>query len=384
MAEIDVRSDEYTSAMAELTGFIEETKKAQKEVKPKKFFGFRGKEPVPRKEAASPKEESKEEKEEALEEPPQEEHKEEKQTKSAREPIGGNNNYDPGMDELVMDDDDFAFSDEDIFADVTADEAEEDSDGECQEETDDEAESSPNEDQPEDTEGVVKDEDDETVPEDGEEDSTADDIKHEIIKSDFGRNKVSTHVEPRPRYIDASELVATISVECAETAVDAMRALREDRTSRRPVIMMMVRDDGLRDIKTFKTKEAANLAMKKEMDFYINEIEPKDYMKIVYMDTGENERIYEPTPVEEIDEDGTIKRPSEIDGTLHVVETENRGIVYFESKNATARWDIFDLDEAVPGDPPDPAYEQYKEEMTEEAKEKKAEETPKKAKFKLF
>lgn len=382
MAEIDVRSDEYTSAMAELTGFIEETKKAQKEVKPKKFFGFRGKEPVPRKEAASPEKEPKEVKEEP-EEPPQEELKEEKPEKSAREPIGGNNNYDPGMDELVMDDD-FAFSDEDIFADATSDEPEEDNGDEGQEETDDETESLSNEDQSEDTEDVAKDVDNETVSEDGEEDTAEDDIKHEIIKSDFGKNKVSTHVEPRPRYIDASELVATISVECAETAVDAMRALREDRTSRRPVIMMMVRDDGLRDIKTFKTKEAAILAMKKEMDFYINEIEPKDYMKIVYMDTGENERIYEPTPVEEIDEDGTIKRPSEIDGTLHVVETENRGIVYFESKNATARWDIFDLDEAVPGDPPDPAYEQYKEEMTEEVKEKKAEETPKKAKFKLF
>lgn len=302
MTEINTTSDNYTKALAELTGFIEETEKKNQEEKPKKkFFDFEEKQPVPRKEAAGD------------EEGPLKKDEEEGPLKKAPEYT---------YDDVVMDD-----------------EAEENKESEKADENQSEK-------------------------------------KHEIVKSDFGKNKLSEDVTPRPRYVDASDLTATISVECAKEAVAAMRALREIKAQERPFLMVMIRDDGTREIASYKTREAAIISMKREMDIYVNEIEPKDYSRIVYKDDGEvkkEDQIYEPTPAEEIAEDGTIKRPSEIDGTLHKVETEDRGIVYFETKNATARWDIYDMTNVIKGDQDDPAYESFKEEQGKAAAEKQEE-----------
>lgn len=208
--------------------------------------------------------------------------------------------------------------------------------------------------------------------------------KQEIVKSNFGQNKLSEDVAPRPRYVDATDLAVTISVDCAKQAVAAMRALRELLTGERPVLLVRITDDGTRELSTYKSKEAAAMAMHTEMDIYINEIEPKDYSQIVYVDDGEDgPHLHDTTPPEQVAEDGTLKRPSEMDNTLHRIETDDRGIVYFETKNATSRWDIYDMNDAMIGDPSDPEYDGFKEKMMESAKEKAEEnQEPKKKKTK--
>lgn len=273
MTEQSAFSEEFTSAMAELTGYIEETDRIEQEKareKKKKRFGFKDKEPVPRKEADEEQEEDPSKKKSEEKKP------EEESDASEPEP----------------------------------------------QDADEQADESRNED----------------------DDST----KYEIVKSKKG--VVSDKIAPRPRFADASDLVPIISKKCAETAVEAMRALRKAEKEYRRYVLVNIRDDGKRTITKYKAKEDALLAMHREMDVYVNEIEPKDRTKEVYEDDGDNEHIYEPTPPDQIAEDGTIKRPSEIDHTLHRKETDSRGIVYFETKNATARWDVYDLEEAVLGD----------------------------------
>lgn len=178
-------------------------------------------------------------------------------------------------------------------------------------------------------------------------------------KSDFGTNQVTTDVKPRPRYVEYDETMPTITAECAKEAVRCMRELRDMQNSHRSYLLVCIRDDGKRSIELFYTKEAAINRMKQDIELYINEIEPKDTTAVIYEDDGANEHIFEPTPKEHIAKDGTIKRPSEIDDTMHRFEQDDRGIVYFETQNATARWDIYDLDDARIGDPDDPAMDKF-------------------------
>lgn len=454
MTPIDVFSDEYTMALAELTGFIEESEKKEKEKPKKKFFGFEGKEPVPRKEAArEDKAEAKENQEdpEAADEPDDAEDstmKDETETGDAgrdeqaaagdnagepakenpRKPIGPAAGGTPKKaafadDEFIFGEESFVFSDEELFgsggADDTGSAASEskagntDSEGNDTYDTDNagtdnkqgQADSKDSTDQAkrnadnhgkqnaEENNGENRRSDNKGGDNHGQQDdigNRGDDgnsPKQEIVKSSVGKDKLSKDVTPRPRYVDAKDLVATISTACAKTAVTAMRSLRELKTGNRPYLLVMIRDDGLRSIETYRTKEAALMAMHSAMDFYVNEIEPKDHTKIVYVDTGDNEHIYDPTPENIVAEDGTIKRPSEINGTLRRIETDSRGIIYFEEKNSTARWDIYNLAEATPGDPDDPEYEAFKEKMQEDAVEtaaKEAEKEKPQKKKKLF
>lgn len=286
MERKDPFSNEFTSALAELTGYIEEVTK-QEQAKPQKkksFFGFKDKEPVPRKEAAEQDDNSSPSKEEQ---------------KKTQDRNAQNHGADPSPDE----------------------------------QTQQEEQAEP-----------VEDAKDEEIK------------KQEIVISDYGKNHLD-FVKPRPRYQEVSELTPVISIKCAQEAVDAMRELRSVSRNYRRFLLVCIRDDGKRRASRYRTKEAALFAMHREMDFYINEIEPKDRTKEVYLDEDNDEKVFEPTPENEIAEDGTLKRPSEIDGTLHRIEKENRGIVFFETKNATARWDIYDMDEISVGDPDEPAYQ---------------------------
>lgn len=386
--EIDVHGEEFNRALAELTGFIEESeKKKNPEPKKKIFKGFGEKEPVPRKEAA--KEEEEEDQKETSEDTHDGENESEPEmafNASGVDDDPDNKNNDEDNTDLNVDADISPFNEDDIMMGEGMPFSDADIGIEDETETDDA-------DSVENNVGDSRDEK-ENESEWDKSDKESDDSKKktsggwfgkkdkkEIVKSDFGKNKVGTHVEPRPRYVAFEDLDVTISVECAKKAVEAMRALREVKDSIRPFLLAMIRDDGSRSLESFRTKEAALNAMHRAMDFYINEIEPKDYMKVVRVDDGENEHIYEPTPENEIDPvDGTIKRPSEINGTLHRIETENRGIVYFSDRNATARWDIYELADAAPGDPDDPLYEKYMQDMLEKARKAKEEESAKKEK----
>lgn len=305
MPKLNTLSAAYTAALAELTGFIDESKKMKAEQKPKKkplFFGK--KEPVPRGESVNKTNENA---------PKDSSHDHSQDGLSSEE---GEEILFDGTDDIGVDE---SLSGEEPFDD-----------------------------------GESKDED-------------ADMGNYSLVKSDLGQHPPGMNITPRPRFVEANDLSPTISIECAQAAIDAMRTLREIQGEYRRYILVFIRDDGSRQISRFRTREAALSRMHSQMDFYINEIEPKDKMRVVYRDDGDNEHIYEPTPEDEIDEDGTIKRPSEIDNTLHRIETDSRGIVYFETKNATARWDVYDLEDAEPGDPDDFLYEKFKEDHTPQA-----------------
>lgn len=377
MEKIDTLSSSYIAALAELTGFIEASETASKEPEKKKHHGFEDKEPVPRKEAVPDEDSTQNEKDAPSEEEPADENAETKDKKEQQDDgqdfKSATGDMDstarkPKKDTVLMDEEDVLMDDDEPFKAENPKHTEK--------EEQEEKEKVPEVKEKPEAEKSTKPE--ETAPDSENQD------KQEIVKSNFGQNKLSEDVAPRPRYVDATDLAVTISVDCAKQAVAAMRALRELLTGERPVLLVRITDDGTRELSTYKSKEAAAMAMHTEMDIYINEIEPKDYSQIVYVDDGEDgPHLHDTTPPEQVAEDGTLKRPSEMDNTLHRIETDDRGIVYFETKNATSRWDIYDMNDAMIGDPSDPEYDGFKEKMMESAKEKAEEnQEPKKKKTK--
>lgn len=184
------------------------------------------------------------------------------------------------------------------------------------------------------------------------------------------------------RYTEYDPAAPAASIQAVETAIDAMKELQMLKRNHYPYLLVCIMDDGSRTQTKFRTLVEAQEQMEREMRMYIDRIEPIDINKVVYIDDGCGAHDYEPTPENELNPDGTFRHPSEINGTMHKLKEETKGIVYFETQNATARWDILNLDAADIGDKPnDPEFEAFIENAIREAreKEKKTEEQEEKA-----
>ena len=173
------------------------------------------------------------------------------------------------------------------------------------------------------------------------------------------------------RYKEYDPAAPAASVEAVETALLAMKELQMLKRNHYPYLLVCIKDDGSRTQTKFRTLEEAQERMESEMEMYIDQIEPIDINKVAYVDDGCGAHDFEPTPPNELNPDGTFKHPSEIDGTMHQLKEETKGIVYFETQNATARWDILNLDTAEIGDrPEDPEFEAFIAEAIQKSKEK--------------
>lgn len=175
-----------------------------------------------------------------------------------------------------------------------------------------------------------------------------------------------------PRYKEYDPAAPTVGVEAVKEAVKAMKELQMLQRNHYPFLLICMRDDGTRTQTRFRTLIQAQEQMEQEMQDYINQIEPIDANRVIYMDDGTGAHTYDPTPENELNPDGSFKHASEVDGTLHTLREETKGIVYFETQNATSRWDILNTDLAQIGDKPDdPEFEEFIRRAVEEAEEKK-------------
>lgn len=171
-----------------------------------------------------------------------------------------------------------------------------------------------------------------------------------------------------PRYKEYDPAAPTVGVEAVKVAIKAMKELQMLQRNHYPYLLVCMRDDGTRTQTKFRTLIQAQEQMEQEMQTYIDQVEPIDINKVIYMDDGIGAHTYTPTPENELNPDGTFRHTSEIDGTLHILREETKRIVYFETQNATARWDIFNTDIADLGDKPDdPEFEEFVRKAIEEA-----------------
>lgn len=171
-----------------------------------------------------------------------------------------------------------------------------------------------------------------------------------------------------PRYKEYDPAAPTVGVEAVKEAVRAMKELQMLQRNHYPYLLICMRDDGTRTQTKFRTLIQAQEEMDQEIEAYIDQVEPIDINKEIYIDDGLGPHTYKPTPENEINPDGSFRHKSEIDGTLHVLKEETKGIVYFETQNSTARWDIFNIDIAEIGDKPDdPEFEEFVRRAIEEA-----------------
>ena len=177
-----------------------------------------------------------------------------------------------------------------------------------------------------------------------------------------------------PHYKEYDPAAPTVGVNAVREAIKAMQELQMLQRNHYPYLLVCIKDDGSRTQQKFRTLVQAQEQMEEEMDMYIDQIEPIDTNKVIYRDDGSGAHEYEPTPENELNPDGTFKHPSEIDGTLHILREDTKGIVYFETQNATARWDILNTDTAEIGDKPnDPEFEEFVRRAIEEANERDSE-----------
>lgn len=175
-----------------------------------------------------------------------------------------------------------------------------------------------------------------------------------------------------PRYKEYDPAAPTVGVEAVKEAIKAMKELQMLQRNHYPFLLICMRDDGTRTQTRFRTLIQAQEQMEQEMQDYINQIEPIDANRVIYMDDGTGAHTYEPTPENELNPDGSFKHASEVDGTLHVLREETKGIIYFETQNATSRWDILNTDLAQIGDKPDdPEFEEFIRRAVEETEGKK-------------
>ena len=178
--------------------------------------------------------------------------------------------------------------------------------------------------------------------------------------------------KPTFHYREYDPAMPTIGMDTAKIALRALQQIKAEAAGSRPVLMVFLCDNGERKILKFKNKKAALAYIEQDKKRFMDHIDPKDTQKEVFKDDNTippEQQRYKPTPSNELDEDGTFKRQSEIDHTCHVFQDDNKCIVYFEKQQVTGRWDLFDMNEAAVGDP-DPADIPFAYAVTNETLEK--------------
>ena len=182
-----------------------------------------------------------------------------------------------------------------------------------------------------------------------------------------------------------------IPVGTAKKALEAINELIELKKNAMPYIVVSVNFAGLRSIHRFRNLISAQNYMQTQMDAYFNKMDPSDIGKEIIVDDGKvqkDQAIYNPTPGNELDENGHFKRPSEINGKSIRLVNEKRGIIHFIESGKTARWDIYSLDDAAPGnDQIDLSFLNFNPEDKDEkaaAEEKSDDANKKKPKFSFF
>lgn len=167
------------------------------------------------------------------------------------------------------------------------------------------------------------------------------------------RHDISSNVTRMPHFQEYDPLAPVLSLAVAKEASRAMHELQMIQRNHRPYLLVCIRDDGHRICTRFFSEVEAQKAMDEAMEAYIDEIDPIDTNQVIVVAETPEERIntkyndvMPPTPKKEINPDGTLRRQSEIDGSLHRIREDNKGIIYFTDQNATARWDLINLDGA--------------------------------------
>ena len=165
------------------------------------------------------------------------------------------------------------------------------------------------------------------------------------------RHDISSNVIRMPHFQEYDPLAPVLSLAAAKEASRAMHELRMVQRNHRPYLLVCIRDDGHRICTRFFSEVEAQKAMDEAMEAYIDEIDPIDTNKVIVVAETPEERsntkyddVMPPTPKEAMNPDGTLKRQSEIDGSLHRIREDDKGIIYFVDRNATARWDLINLD----------------------------------------
>lgn len=182
-----------------------------------------------------------------------------------------------------------------------------------------------------------------------------------------------------------------LPVGTAKKALEAVNELIELKKNVMPYIVVSVNFAGLRSIHRFRDLISAQNYMKAQMNAYFNKMDPSDLGKEIIVDDGKvqkDQAIYKATPENELDENGHFKRPSEISGKSVCLINEKRGIIHFIETGKTARWDIYSLNDATPGnDQIDRSFLNFNPEDKDEkaaAEEKSDDANEKKPKFSFF
>jgi len=154
--------------------------------------------------------------------------------------------------------------------------------------------------------------------------------------------------EALPRYRQAISTMPVLSIKTGLGALDAMHALEEIRDAYCPVLIGFIDDTGRKYLRKTQSKEKAVEFIRYEMQRYQEHIDDVDADREVIVDDPECARILEPTPSEQLNDDETFKGSGAAAGMIHKYEGEDHFIIYNEQTGQTARWDIYDLDEAEP------------------------------------
>lgn len=196
---------------------------------------------------------------------------------------------------------------------------------------------------------------------------------------------------PKVHYRVPDDAEPYLPIETVKKAKEAIKELIEIKKDDSPYIVVSVNFAGLRSIHRFKNLDSAQNYMRAQMEAYFNKMDPSDIGKEIIVDDGKvpkDKAIYKPTPANELDENGHFRKPSEISGKSVRLIDEKRGIIHFIETNKTARWDIYNLNDASAGDEQiDLSFLNFDPDAKDEkavAEEKANDSKEKKSKFSLF
>lgn len=150
-----------------------------------------------------------------------------------------------------------------------------------------------------------------------------------------------------PTYKAADTAIPVVPIKVIKEAIEAIQSLQQIQNDYCPVLVSYIDDEHEPSLHRAKTKEEAKRFILDEMEEVMNNIDSVDDSDETYIDDGTvGETMHEPTPINRINDDESLKGEAAAEGKLHVYVNDDTYIIFNELSGRTARWDILNLDEA--------------------------------------
>ena len=176
-----------------------------------------------------------------------------------------------------------------------------------------------------------------------------------------------------------SDLPATpyVDIKVLEQALQAIEELKNLLKEQSSFIVTYIDDTGDRRIYRAPSADKAQSYIDMFTARYIRNTDPPVNNGEIYVDEGTGEGIYEATPIDYLRDDESLRGEAEVEHKLHTHRDDKSSVVYNEKTGRTARWDLYDLNDAAMID----AHEEFHitEEEIEQILQEKKEKTKKRS-----